>query len=188
VGSDGSILLLSSGAETGAVNPSAPELQLPDWSADTAALQAHVHAYFVDMGIEPCQIADRGISAGGDGRTVNLDRVIDGIRVQDSNAFARFVSSDETTSEGLYWPTIPAEVVSAARAFKNELMDPQKLAAYKAKLPPEAQGGDGQIVIRHSTDVSDKPFRAGVEYFVYEPGPTYAGFDMNGIDTTLNWD
>ena len=48
--------------------------------------------------------------------------------------------ANQTTGEGFYWPTIPADVVTAARSLRDRLTDPAALAAYKALL---ARGGSG---------------------------------------------
>jgi hypothetical protein len=81
---------------------------------------------------------------------VALVRGVDGILVSESNASARFNSADQTTQEGMYWPEIAASVVRDARAFRDRLADPARLAAYKALLPSDAQG-DGQVVIHSAS-------------------------------------
>jgi hypothetical protein len=78
-------------------------------------------------------------------------------------AFARFDTNDQTTFETFYWPEIPADVVTQARAFHDQLAAPGALAEYKAKLPADAQG-DGHVVIHHRAGGSSLPFTAVTTY------------------------
>lgn len=189
VGSDGALGISTSGAELGVMNAGAPESSLPDWSSDPAASAAHVLAYFESMGVEACQVpgsgatyfgsgtgtADGGLTAfTSNGSTTELERGYSGIRIKESLAYAHVESADQTTGESLYWPAIPADVVSAAIAFRAALATPVGLAAYKALLPPDAQG-DGQVVIHHSSGESQGAFAAGVTYDVLSIVPADAG-------------
>jgi hypothetical protein len=196
VGSDGALGIWASGAELGVMNAGAPESNLPDWSSDPAASAAHVLAYFESMGVEACQVpgsgatyfgsgtgtADGGLTSfTSNGSTAELERGYSGIRINESIAFAHFESADQTTSESLYWPAIPADVVSAAIAFQATLATQAGLAAYKALLPPDAQG-DGQVVIHHSSSGSQGPFAARVTYDVISTVPALKG---RGISACL---
>lgn len=219
VGSDGALGIWTSGTELGVMNAGAPEWNLPDWSSDPAASAAHVLAYFESMGVEACQVpgsgatyfgSGTGMADGGstsftsNGSTAELERGYSGIRINESLAYAHFESADTTTSESLYWPAIPADVVSAAIAFQAALATPAGLAAYQALLPPDAQG-DGQVVIHHSSSGSQGPFAAGVTYDVVSTVPADAGqaagdsgvliaiepqslsFDANGNPVSTAW-
>jgi hypothetical protein len=191
----------------GSLNGGAPEANLPDWSSDQAALSAHVESYFESMGLASCQIANTTIfgSAGGGGAvnggtvavlqsqsTVLLARGIANIPVVESLANARFDSANQTTAETFYWPEIPADVVAAARAFHDQLSDPTALAAYKAKLPSDAQG-DGQVVIHHTSAWSTSPFQSATTYDVLQTVNSLLGeaselsFDPNGNPVTTIW-
>jgi hypothetical protein len=211
-GSDGVVAIFSDGSELASLNAGAPEADLPDWSSDTSALTAHVTDYWVSMGVATCQIAATGISSmfgvGGsvDGgmtyttavqNNVDLQRAVDGVSVIDSVAVARFDVNDQTTSETFYWPEIPADVVSAAVAFKNQLADPAALSAYKAKLPANAQG-PGSVVIRHTNAGSPSSFQALATYQVETRDlggggdgdlfmPEDENFDENGNLVTFPW-
>jgi hypothetical protein len=206
VGRDGVVAIFPGGMELGVMNAGAPESDLSDWSTDSAALSDHVIAYVGSMGVAPCQIAfhpiNSTVSGGGsiDGsfvvtsaaNTVALVRGVDGILVSESNASARFNSADQTTQEGMYWPPIAASVVRDARAFRDRLADPARLAAYKALLPSDAQG-DGQVVIHHSGGGTMSPFQAAATYDVaqsvsgmFGAGQEYS-FDPNGNPVTTAW-
>ncbi|HZU85565.1 MAG TPA: hypothetical protein VE987_21695 [Polyangiaceae bacterium] len=200
VGRDGVVAIFQGGEELGSLNGGAPEANLPDWSSDTAALAAHVSAYFESMGVAACQIATPGVlsSASGGGSvdggsfvvagptSVVLSRAVDGIPVVESLAGARFDTDDQTTEEDFYWPEVPASVVVDARSLRDRLADPRVLAAYKATLPSNAQG-DGQVVIHHSIGGSAPPLRAAATYDVTTSGlfPTTLSFDANGQPVTM---
>jgi hypothetical protein len=190
VGNDGVVAIFNNGFTLAALNGGAPEFSLPDWSSDPDALAQHVREYFVSMGVAPCQIGTPEIFGGSNGRIAGFVRVIDGIPVGESLANAKFDSQDQTTSENFYWPTIPADVVTTARAFRDRLADPAGLAAYKALLPAEAQG-DGRVLIRHSDSSSTAPFASTAVYDVFVPNPDGKGgnqdFDADGHPVTGPW-
>ena len=191
VGVDGVVGIEQSGGELGLLNGGAPEANLPDWSAETMALASHVTAYFATFGVSSCQIGNAQVDSGSDGRTVLLARSVDGINVAESLAYARFDNQDQSTSEGFYWPTIPADVVTNARAFQTMLADPTELAAYKALLPADAQG-DGLVILHHTSSASTAPFAAAATYDVDPPpGPLGFGstlsFDAEGNPVSTSW-
>jgi len=191
VGADGVVAIEQSGGELGILNGGAPEAALPDWSTDTTALTAHGTAYFASFGVSACQVGHAQIDAGSGGRTVALARAVDGIAIAESLAYARFDDQNQSTSEGLYWPAIPADVVSSARALQAKLADPTELAAYKAKLPADAQG-DGTVVLHHTSSSSTAAFAAAATYDVATPpGPLGRGsmlsFDTDGNPVSTSW-
>ena len=207
VGSDGVVAIFSSsadGSEMGSLNAGAPEANLPGWSNDPTALTAHATDYWVSMGVASCQIAGTGIdgsvsggSSSGGGSTmtvgpsdVTLSRGISGVRVVESLAVASFDVDDQTTYESFYWPEIPADVVIAAVAFQNQLADPSTLAAYRAKLPADAQG-QGQVVIHHTSAFSMSSFQSATTYDVVQSTPEDDGgelsFDQSGNPVTTIW-
>jgi len=192
VGRDGVVAIEKSGGEIGSLNGGAPEAGLPDWSNDPSALGAHVTTYFEGFGVASCQVANAGVNGGSGGRTITLVRAVDGhIVVGESLAFARFDSADQSTSEGFYWPALPADVVASARAFAAMVADPAQLAAFKAKLPADAQG-DGIVNLHHTGSSSTAPFAAAATYDV-EPPPSVFGrgstlsFDADGNAVTTLW-
>ncbi len=204
VGSDGVVAITTLGDAQGIMNAGAPESQLPDWSTDGAALTAHVSAYFASMGVDACQIARTNIfgSAGGGGasdgssttvapshQAVVFTRGIEGILVAESNASAQVNNADQSVSESLFWPTIPADVVTAAKGFQSALAAPGALTAFKAKLRSDAQG-DGAIVIHHSSGISQSgSIEAVATYDVQQVNSFGDGaslsFDSGGSPVTL---
>ena len=191
VGVDGVVAIEQSGGELGILNGGAPEASLPDWSDDPTALATHVTAYFATIGVSACQVGGAQVDGGSGGRTIALARSVDGINVAESLAYARLDNQDQSTSEGFYWPTIPADVVTSARAFHAKLADPTELVAYKAKLPADAQG-DGLVNLHHTSSSSTSPFAAAASYDVEPPpGPLGLGstlsFDADGNPVSTTW-
>jgi hypothetical protein len=182
VGEHGVVAIWANGAQGASMNAGAPESALPDWSADGDALLAHAHDYFVAMGVAPCQATVMHIRAGSSATIAGLVRTVDGIPVGQSNAWARFVVTDQTTAEGFYWPSIPADVVTAARDFRDRLASPVGLAAFKAALPPEARD-EGRVVINHTDGSSTAPFAAVAVYEVLV-SRTMRSYDQSGADVT----
>jgi hypothetical protein len=191
VGVDGVVAIEKSGGEIGSMNGGAPEASLPDWSNDPTALGMHVTAYFASFGVSACQVGGAPVNGGSGGRTITLVRSVDGIIIGESLAYARLDNQDQSTSEGFYWPTIPADVVTSARAFHARLADPTQLAAYKAKLPADAQG-DGIVNLHHSGSSSTSPFAAAATYDVETP-PSQLGrgstlsFDADANPVSMAW-
>ena len=191
VGADGVVAIWPNGGELASMNGGAPEASLPDWSNDPVALTRHVSAYLTSFGIASCQVEGADVLGGSGGRTIGLVRTLDGMIVGESQAFARFDDQDQSTSEGFYWPTIPADVVASARTFHARLADPTQLAAYKAKLPADAQG-DGVVNLHHTSSSSSSPFAAAATYDVETP-PSQLGrgsslsFDADGNPVTTVW-
>lgn len=189
VGAHGVVAIETSGGEMGIMNAGAPEVSLPDWSDDPVALQAHVTEYFAEMGVASCQMSSR-VHGGSDGRTISLQRGVDGIPVVESIGFAHLNNADQSTSEGFYWPTIASDTVAAARALRDRLADPAALAAYRAKLPAAAQGS-GQVVIHHSDETSSGGFQSSATYDVQQSGGelglgSTVSFDADGNPAALS--
>jgi hypothetical protein len=206
-GPDGALAIFSNGEMLAILNANAPETDIAPLSGTEAMLTAYVRDYYVTMGVPPCQIASSNIvswSGGGSGSamgdagetivtggvTLGLRRGVAGIPVQESLANAAFDVDYQTTSETFYWPEIPVDVVEAAAALQAKLADPQALAAYKAKLPKNAQG-DGQVVIHHTDgSLSFDPFKAVATYDVLMSGDAGdqnpdLSFDGSGNPVTL---
>ena len=178
-GAQGVVAIERSGREMGIMNAGAPEVGLPDWSDDPVALQAHVTEYFAEMGVASRQMSS-SVHGGSDGRTISLQRNVDGIPVVESIGFGRLNNADQSTSEGFYWPTVPSDIVTAARALRDRRAEAAALAAYRTKLPAEAQG-DGRVVIHHSDDFQQ---RVLVLRYVRGLGST-ASFDAEGNPVRL---
>src|SRR5450432_1327068 len=163
VGPDGVVAIEVSGGELGLMNGGAAETNLPDWSNDPVALGAHVREYFLSFGVAGCQMPETQAFGGSGGSTIGIERLVDGIPVAESLAYARFNNNEQTTSEAFYWPTVPAAVVDAARALHARLADPTMAAAYKALLPAADQG-EGEVLIHHTGSSSTAAFASAATY------------------------
>jgi hypothetical protein len=79
----------------------------------------------------------------------------------------------------------PGRRRASARAFRARLADRTELAAYKAKLPADAQG-DGLVILYHTRSSSTAPFSAAATYDVALPaGPLGFGSTV-GFDAAAN--
>jgi hypothetical protein len=202
-GSHGVVAIFPDGSEMAELNANAPESSLAGWGSSSSDLTTHVVQYWSAMGVVGCQITNTsanasvgGSSSGGSSTTtigqtfVSLARGIDGVPVSESLAVAQFDVDDQTTYESFYWPEIPAAVVSGAVAFQNQLADPHALAAYKAKLPSDAQGM-GRVNIHHTHAGGMPPLQSGFSYDVVQSTPEGDGaelsFDPSGSPITTTW-
>ena len=111
-------------------------------------------------------------------RSIDLSRAIDGIPVAESHANATMNDQDQSTREEIFWPELPSDVVAGAKAFRDKLKDPAELAAYKAKLPNQAQES-GEVMLHHSLGFSDQPLKF---YFSWSTimGSSPVSFDSDG--------
>jgi hypothetical protein len=180
-GPDGGVAIFSNGSEAGTLSADAPEGSLPPATTDFATAVAYARDYYVTMGLPACQAVPGLIDSW-------VHRAINGIPVFESVASATFDIDNQTTSEQFYWPEIPANVVIAAIAFQQKISGPEGLAAYKSKLPEDAQG-DGQVMIHHSVEFTC-PFQALTTYDVLTSGDAGDGdatlsFDADGNPVTL---
>lgn len=197
VGPHGVVALFSPEHAMSSMNSGAPESGRPDFSADSDALQAHVKEYLMGFGIEACQIADIQLmgSGGGGGpvggptttfvghTTISLNRAIDGIRVHDSMAYAQINDQDQAIQEAVNWPTLPAELVADAKALRDRLRDPAKLAEYRSKLTTDFRlSDDGEVTIHHPPSFNGEAQRFYVAYDANTIGSMGAtiSFDADG--------
>src|SRR5215472_16765655 len=72
----------------------------------------------------------------------------------------------------MYWPEVPANVVSSARAFAAKLAAPRERAAFIAKLGKAAPGAGntpGSVRIVHTSGAYHGPFQAAAVYSTVVP-------------------
>ena len=94
------------------------------------------------------------------------ERKIEDIPVVDSVAWARVNEQGQVVGEWVYWPAIPAEVITDARRLKERLSRDSTKGAFLARLPIDVL--TGQVVIRHSSAIATGPFEAFASYDVVE--------------------
>jgi len=170
-GPEGEMLIMPFG-ETASASSGAASAAKPDWSNDPLALSQHVNDYFVSRGIAHCQIEGAQILGGSLGRIIVIRRAIDGILVDSSTANARMNVDDQTSEETITWPTIPAQVVADARAFREQLKDAVAFVTYQGKLPPSARSSMGTVRILHSAP-SGVTLKTKVVWATSGPPSTY---------------
>jgi hypothetical protein len=120
-----------------------------------------------------------------DGYTSVITRVVAGIPVADSFAWARFNANGEVVEEAVFWPSIPDDVISGANNFVNMVADSTRGPLYLAKLKLGAR--EGRVTIRHSGGWQKSGFQSLVSYDVRGIGqmdrPHH--FDINGTEFLL---
>ena len=185
VGDWGSVLISPSGYANGASNSYSLATGEADWSGDSMMQQLHNEQYLESFDVDPCQVqsvavygkvktvcgaGDGGVSDSGadaddsDGssncvlveqRIIRLARGLDGILVVESSADSRLDVDDQSSEDDFFWPAISASVAAAARAFRDQLKDPNALQTYQALLPADEQGQPGAVVIHHTPGFSE---------------------------------
>lgn len=139
-----------------------------------------VTEYFVGAGIPRDQVGgvhtNTYLSASGsteeqrpvapkiDGYASIIERKIDKFSIVDSSAWARMDEQGLVISELVYWPPIPAKVLSEARRLEEQVAASDQL--FVRRLPPGLP--PGRVVIRHSAATEDGPFEAYASYDVVE--------------------
>jgi hypothetical protein len=104
----------------------------------------------------------------------HLERVVAGIPVVGSHAWARFNSDDEVVQEGAFWPAIAADVVAAALQLQAIANDPDELREYRARIEKESPiplRDSGRVIIQHTPSIHDQPTTALAAYEVASQGP-----------------
>jgi hypothetical protein len=203
VGSDG---VFATVPETGWVL-AIPNAHAPSRLADPLTRSPEVHNkavvdYFVGAGLPANQVgtvnAHASVQGSGSGPlagplpngefagyTSVITRVVAGVPVPDSFAWARFNINGVVVEEQVYWPTVPNNVVQEAKALVAMLADPTRNAAFARKLP--ANLVLGQVVIRHSAGSYRAAFESVASYDVTQPGQMgrVRHFDRNAAEFAM---
>jgi hypothetical protein len=205
----------ANGSTFAAAAPNSSGVRLPPFGGSYEDHDKFVKDYFVKLGLPAEQVGSvramtmleaQGPSADV-GRTIPritayysaLQRTVEGVPVTDSFAWARVNSRGEVVQEGVYWPAIPSDVVQQVHQLRVLLADPQRLQLFKSRLA--VSGGEGVIVIRHSSATVDDAFESLASYDVSlhasavpsaqktpAPGTTVTvtrHFDLNGTERFL---
>jgi hypothetical protein len=158
---------------------------------DDTAQNAAVIAYLVGAGLPSAQVLsvradETGLSrmeTGVSDPVVHawfsvLVRGFEGVRVEDSTAWAAMGADGSSLEESVYWPEIGVDVVTELRAFRNMLQTPGEEQAFLARLPPSAT--DGELVVHHTSALWTGAFEARACYRTNVSG-TALHFDRNGL-------
>jgi len=206
---------IATGGTFAAAAPSSSGAHLPPFGTEYGDHDRFVKDYFVKLGLPVEQVASvhamTMLEAQGPstevGKTIPqitayysaLQRTVEGVPVADSFAWARVNSRGEVVQEGVYWPAIPADVVKQVHQFRELMADPRRQQEFKSRLG--VSGGEGAVVIRHSSAALNEGFESFVSYDVSlhvpastseqktpEPGTTVTvvrHFDVNGTERFL---
>ncbi len=184
VGDQGALAIdASNGSAFGVPDADAPGLRSPPYGASPADHDAFVKRYFVGLGIPAEQVGGIRpmtlLEASGTGdeksrpRVVAyysvLDRVVEGIPVPNSFAWARVDAAGDVVAEAVYWPALPGEVVVAAERLEEMISDQQQRSVFAARLPTLAR--TGAVAIRHSSAWVRSPFETLASLDVIERTP-----------------
>ena len=161
-------------------------------------------AYFKAAGLPPEQIGGVHVNtlmAGGgmvgarsSDRLVGyysvVERVVDGMPVGDSYAWARFNIDDDVVEEEVFWPELPSEVRDQIGTSTMKLQDPKQSALLNDaidKYRPGLGAAQKKLYVFHTNGISSFPFSASVGLNVFAldvPGHSRRSgtlqFDMNG--------
>lgn len=144
-------------------NATAKVLSLPPLFDNEDEHNKHTVNYFVQAGIPKDQIGMvkanfEGIGSGSldelhettapivSGIYTVLTRVVDGISVPESFAYARFAKDGSVAAEGVYWPELSRVAVDEARQLHAAITDPGNGPSLRARMPQ----GHLQVSIHHS--------------------------------------
>jgi hypothetical protein len=153
VGSEGAFVVdLSNQSSFCLTNPFRP-LKGPSATEEIS----EVKAYFASVGMPSAQVGDVSTSyfvdsSGEQFVSVKVQRVVDGVPVPESSAWASLVKG-ESVGEGVYWPALPASVSKELAELQAILANPSEFAAFQAKL--QTSYVTGSIVIHH-TSISER--------------------------------
>jgi hypothetical protein len=171
---------------------------------NAATQNAAVRDYFLTAGLPADQVGPVGadFEVGGSGqansqatfasgsvRSINsvLSRVVQGISVVESFAWAKMTTGGDVDMEAVFWPPLDGSVVNSAVNFAATMADPAMHAAYLAKLPsPPVR--DGGVVIHHTDFTLHSASSAYVSYDVTLDSMSSASmrhFDVNGNEFWL---
>jgi hypothetical protein len=207
-GEHGIFIEYSNGYSSGIPNARSGILNAAPYSQDSTAHTAHVLGYFKEAGLPQDQILRADIMTmmeeGGrmeeitpEGARVKaepdyrkfhgfmtvLNRVVMGIPVPDSFAYAVFNADDRVTSETVWWPDLRATLIPEIEAFKRLAADP----SYVASLPADVAKLPGALAIHHATPTGEHWY-ASVTYDVYRPsGLAVRHFDVAGKEVRFGW-
>jgi hypothetical protein len=139
---------------------------LRDLKGPAASVEvSEVEKYFVGAGMPESQVGAVTTtyeldSSGEEYVNAKLSRVVDGVPVAESYAWAALVGG-QSLGEGVYWPSLPANVSEELAKLKAIVGTPKSLAAFRAELP--AALVTGSIVIHHSNENQRVPGHPAAE-------------------------
>jgi hypothetical protein len=181
-------------------NANASSLAVPRYPGTADDHNAAVKAYFVGAGLPEAQILavtpQAGMVAAGSMTTrtgtptlayyfSTVHRQAAGVEVVDSFAWARLNANGDVVHESVYWPELPASVLSDATVLANMIGDSTSRAAFTASLPKDLLTTNGSVVVRHTSGEWAGSFAAAACYDVVDDGGRIRHFDRNAVEFQL---
>jgi hypothetical protein len=175
VGSDGTFIEWSNGFSKGSAHGGSAAISAAPLTTSSSQHTTRVLAYFKAAGIPQDQLGTpsittqmlrTGVTNGPElshtlvGYTTILARVVDGVPVDDSHAWARFNINDDVVAEQVWWPALPSSVHADVAAFRAMLADPNANSNFRAKLTADLAGKAGELRIHHSLPLATRSFFA----------------------------
>lgn len=204
IGPNGVFVHYANGYSAGIPNARAPSFQAGPYSNDVPTHHARVLAYFKSAGLPADQVGSTSVNTwmreGGPmqemtpqgpvakavvayreliGHVSIISRVVEGVRVADSFAWAMFNKNDEVVAEQVWWPELRDGLVAEVKAFKSALGP-----SFRAKLPVELAQTQGELVIHHANPTGEKWYST-VSYDVNQ-GQEMRHFDASGAQVSFN--
>jgi hypothetical protein len=209
-GTDGVFAVDSvNGAVLAIPNSGAPEALRPRFPGSGDDHNAKVKQYFLQAGLPADQIGSvetHAMMQGGRSATgvqapdtlvayySVISRVIKGVPVSESVAWARFNADGDVVEESVYWPPLPSSVVTDAQNVQAALDASASGGAMLQTIESNHSGfGNmkGRIVIHHGLSAYRGPAFAAVTYDSQGGASrrrTTRHFDQNGRDVTLAYE
>jgi hypothetical protein len=185
-----------SGWAMGIPNADSPAKKVAPLTSSEEVHNNAVRDYFVAAGLPFGQIAHiaahasmhQGPALGDlvneplvfDGFTSVISRQIDGIFVSESFASATFNGDGDVVEESVYWPTVPAAVVNAAKEFRDLVTDPVSAKLFVSSLPDGMTAGT--VLIHHSYGDAWASDEVQVSYDVVAASGRIRHFDRHGAE------
>jgi hypothetical protein len=118
--------------------------------------------------------------------TSGLTRVVHGIHIVESFAWAKMRTSGDVDMEAVFWPPVDMAIVNAATSFAANLADPGVHRAFLAKLPGPVQRDLGVVIHHTNYSIHSMPV-AEVAYDVLldDHASTVRHFDGSGAEFRL---
>ncbi|CAN5845404.1 hypothetical protein BH11MYX4_BH11MYX4_33110 [soil metagenome] len=194
-GDDRMMIVLPNGFVSASVNAKSPARSLGAFSANSDVHNAHVVDYFTEAGLPTAQMSSphvttrvraTGSEVGGEterhllGYTTVINRIVLGVRVEGSFAWAEFNKAGEVIAEQVWWPELPASVVDDVSRMVDTLQSTSTGSLLRSKLPVEVKTEPGEVVIHHEPPIG-RSFKAAVTLDFARPGrQTTLSYDLNG--------
>lgn len=167
-GPSGAFVRFPNGFSAARPNRNSPLMNVAPLSADDAVHTARVLAYFNAAGLPQSQVGPThvntlmesgGMEGHGEsyrkhvGYVTVIDRVIDGVRVAGSHAWAQFNADDAVVAEEVWWPDLPGSVKNDIATAKETLSVPEKAASFRARLPAADRDTEAEVVVHHAAPI-----------------------------------